>query len=347
MGSLELLQLNLLSPVVLAFLLGVIATLLKSDLRIPDDIYKALSIYLLLAIGLKGGAALSETQLSVIWLPLLVTLLVGAVTPIWCFAILRKLGRFSIDDAAAISAHYGSTSAVTFIAALTFLKAAGSPAEPFLPTLLVILEIPGIVVALILARIASSSRTAIAGPPSSGTDALAPGVYAAPADPIRWRDALHEILSGRSILLLVGGLLIGLLAGRRGYDQVAPLFSAPFQGFLMLFLLEMGMLAAKRLKDLKHAGMFLGVFAIVMPIIHGLAGTLLGQISGLQLGGAVALGVLCASASYIAAPAAVRIALPKASPAYYLTSSLAITFPFNLTIGIPLYYAFGKWLYAA
>lgn len=328
MGSLELLQLNLLSPVVLAFLLGVFATLLKSDLRIPDDIYKALSIYLLLAIGLKGGAALSETQLSVIWLPLVITLLVGAATPIWCFAILRKLGRFSVDDAAAISAHYGSTSAVTFIAAITFLQAAGSPAEPFLPTLLVILEIPGIVVALIMARMFSPA-------PATGTD------------PIRWRDALHEILSGRSILLLVGGLLIGLFAGRRGFDQVAPLFSAPFQGFLMLFLLEMGMIAAKRFKDLKHAGLFLGVFAIVLPLVHGLGGTLLGELAGLQLGGAVALGVLCASASYIAAPAAVRIALPKASPAYYLTSSLAITFPFNLTIGIPLYYAFGKWLYAA
>ena len=323
MGTFELLQLNLLSPVVLAFLLGVVATLLKSDLRIPEEIYKGLSIYLLLAIGLKGGAALSQTQITTIWLPLMLTLALGAVTPVWCFGILRKLGRFSVDDAAAVSAHYGSTSAVTFIAALAFLQAAGSPAESFMPTLLVVLEIPGIVVALLLARL-----------------------FAAGNEQIRWRDSLHEILSGRSILLLVGGLMIGWLSGKRGYEQVAPLFEAPFRGALMIFLLEMGMVAARRFKDLKTAGVFLAVFAIVMPVMHGFLGTLLGELAGLQIGGAVALGVLAASASYIAAPAAVRIALPKASPAYYLTSSLAITFPFNLTVGIPLYYAFAKWIYS-
>jgi hypothetical protein len=312
--SLDLLRLNLLSPVVLAFVLGIIAVLVKSDLKIPEALSSSLSIYLLLAIGLKGGAELSGTPLSQLWKPALFTFLLGCITPVLSYLVLRRLGNLGIADAAAIAAHYGSVSIVTFIAAQSFLQNAGIPFEGFMPTLVAILEVPAIVIALLIAR----QRLGTAGTIS---------------------ESLREILAGKSILLLLGGLLIGLLAGKQGLEPVTPLFVDPFRGALMLFLLEMGMVAAKRLRDLRKAGLFLLAFGIFMPIIQGFLGVYLGMLAGLSLGGIAIFGTMAASASYIAAPAAVRIALPQANPGYYLTASLGITFPFNLAFGIPLYYA--------
>jgi uncharacterized protein len=319
MTAFELVQLNLLSPIVLAFVLGMTATLVRSDLKFPDELYTALSIYLLLAIGLKGGAALSETRLAELWAPALVTLGLGVTVPLWSYAILRRLGRFSVFDAAALAAHYGSVSAVTFIAAMSFLQALQVPFEGFMPTLVAILEVPAIVVALVIARMRGGGRGS-------------------------WGAVLHEIFAGKSILLLLGGLLIGWIAGVPGLAKVAPLFVDLFQGVLMLFLLEMGMVAARRFGDLRRVGPFLLGFGMVMPVLHGALGVWLGTLAGLSVGGATVLGVLAASASYIAAPAAVRIALPQANPSYYLTASLAVTFPFNLTVGIPLYYAIAQWV---
>jgi uncharacterized protein len=319
MDMFELVQLNLLSPVVLAFVLGIVATLIKSDLKFPEELYTTLAIYLLLAIGLKGGAELSRTPLAEFWKPALVTLAIGVAVPVWCYVILRKLGKFSTPDAAAVAAHYGSVSAVTFIAAMAFLDAAGVPYPLYMATLLAILEVPAIVVALFIARLRMGGST-------------------------HWGEVFHEILSGRSILLLLGGLIIGYLAGPRGLDEVAPFFVAPFKGVLVLFLLEMGMVAARRLRDIARAGLFLVGFGIIMPILHGAMGVVLGLWAGLDVGGATILGVMASSASYIAAPAAVRIALPEANPSFYLTSALGITFPFNLVAGIPLYYAIAVYL---
>jgi uncharacterized protein len=319
MSALELVQLNLLSPIVLAFVLGVVATLVRSDLKFPDELYAGLAIYLLLAIGLKGGAALSQTPLSELWAPALVTLGLGIAVPLWCYAILRRLGGFAVFDAAALAAHYGSVSAVTFIAAMSFLQALQVPFEGFMPTLVAILEVPAIVVALVIARMRGGGRGS-------------------------WGQVLHEILAGKSILLLLGGLLIGWAVGVPGLEKVSPLFVDLFQGALMLFLLEMGMVAARRFRDLAKVGPFLLGFGVVMPVLHGALGAWLGTLAGLSVGGATVLGVLAASASYIAAPAAVRIALPEANPSFYLTAALAITFPFNLTIGIPLFYAIAQWL---
>jgi uncharacterized protein len=321
MQMLDLVQLNLLSPVVLAFVLGMIATLVRSDLRFPDELYIFLSIYLLLAIGLKGGVELSRTSPAQVWAPILVTLLLGVTTPVTSYAVLRKLGRFSVADSAALAAHYGSVSVVTFIAALAFLDSAGVSYERYLPTLVAILEIPAIVVALVIARVRMGGKTA-------------------------WAEVFHEILSGRSILLLLGGLLIGLIVGPDRFQSVAPFFVTPFHGILMLFLLEMGMVTARRLRDLRKVGLFLIAFGILIPLLHGTLGIILGHFVGMSLGGSMMLGVLAASASYIAAPAAVRIALPEANPSYYLTAALGITFPFNLTVGIPLYYAMAKYLFA-
>lgn len=316
MDPLELIRLNVLSPVVLAFVLGAVATLVRSDLKFPEEFYTALSIYLLLAIGLKGGAELAETPLSVFWRPAASTVLLGVLTPISAYAIARRIGGFDIPNAAAIAAHYGSVSVVTFFAALSFLDALGRPAEAFMATLVAVLEVPAIIVGLGIAR--------------------------ARAGETRWGPILHEILAGRSIFLLVGGLALGYISGSSGLERVAPLFVDLFQGVLLLFLLDMGMLAARRLRDLRESGLFLIVFGILVPILHGALGTGLGVLSGLSTGGAMVLGVLAASASYIAAPAAVRLALPEANPSLYLTASLGITFPFNLTVGIPLYYFFAR-----
>lgn len=318
MSALDLIEINLLSPAVLAFVLGAVATLLRSDLRFPEAISSIFSIYLLLAIGLKGGVELSRTTLEAFWAPCLATLLLGIAIPLWCYAVLRRLGRFDVPNAAALAAHYGSVSAVTFTACLTFLERLQIPTERFLPALVAILEIPALLVALLLAR------TSV-GPASSGK-------------------AFHEVLTGKSVVLLGGGLLIGYLAGEEGFAKVSPFFVTPFQGVLTLFLLDLGTLAAGRFRDLKQAGPFLLGFGMAAPLANGVLGVLFGTWAGLSLGGAHVLGVLAASASYIAAPAAVRVALPQANPAYYLTAALAITFPFNLAVGIPLLFSVARML---
>lgn len=318
MENLDLLLANLLSPIILAFVLGVIASLVRSDLRLPDALYNALSIYLLLAIGLKGGVELNKTPIGEFIGPALLTLFLGILTPIIAYNVLRRLGRFDRVNASAIAAHYGSVSAVTFIVAITFGTMTGRAPEGFMPALVAILEVPAIVVALMIAF----TRDKRAG---------------------SWQDALHEVLAGRSVILLMGGLLIGLAVGPSGFEPVAPFFVNGFQGALVLFLLEMGIVAARRLKDLREVGAFLVGFGILLPIVHGLLAVWLGGLVGLSMAGAAVLGAMVSSASYIAAPAAVRIALPEANPTFYLTASLGITFPFNVTLGIPLYYTFAEW----
>lgn len=319
MEQLGSLAANLLSPIILAFVLGVIASLVRSDLRLPDSLYNALSIYLLLAIGLKGGVQLSRTPLAEFIAPAGMTLFLGILTPITAYNVLRRVGRLDRVNSSAIAAHYGSVSAVTFIVATTFASTSGYEPEGFMPALVAILEVPAIVVALMIAF----TRDKRAG---------------------SWQDALHEVLAGRSVVLLVGGLVIGLLVGPEGFAPVEPFFVSGFQGALTLFLLEMGIVAAKRLRDLRDVGPFLVGFGIVIPIIHGVLAVWLGGISGLSISGSAVLGAMVSSASYIAAPAAVRIALPEANPTYYLTASLGITFPFNIIFGIPLYFACAEWL---
>lgn len=324
----DLLQANLLSPVVLAFLLGAVAVWVRSDLSLPKDLYTGLSIYLLLAIGLKGGQALAQTSLAELLKPAIATILLGVTIPLLAYGILRQFGKFSAVDAAAVAAHYGSVSAVTFAAAQNFLDSKGVPYEGFMPALVAILEVPAIVIAVLIARLAERRQATPAGVPPAHD----------------WKTVLREVFAGRSIVLLLGGLAMGAASTSRNMDRVSPLFTQLFYGALVLFLLEMGMTAARRLKDVRAAGLFLAVFAILMPLFSGALGVLLGDWAGLSFGGTVILGVLSASASYIAAPAAVRVALPVANPAYYVTASIGITFPFNLTIGIPLIYGMAKYV---
>ncbi len=311
--SAELLTTSIASVPVLAFVLGVVGALLRADLRLPDAVYQATSIYLLLAIGIKGGVALRESDVASVAAPALMTVALGVVIPVLAFFLLRVMTRLDVTDRGAMAAHYGSTSLVTFTAALVFLDALGVSYEGFVSTLLAIMEIPGILVGLLLAG--SAAR-------HSG----------------RLSETVREILTSRSILLLAGGLVIGFITGPEGFARVEPFFGAPFTGVLALFLLEMGVLAGRRLGDVRRAGIGLVLFAIGFPVLAGALGVLGGTVVGLSAGGAMVLGVLSASASYIAAPAAVRLALPQANPGLTLTSSLGITFPFNLIVGIPLYW---------
>lgn len=313
MSSLELALSNLTHPAILAFVLGIIAALVRSDLHIPAGAAKLLSSYLLLAIGLKGGAALTEASPSELAGPVGATLVLGVVTPVVAYLVLKRWGRFSVVDAAGIAAHYGSVSAVTFAAALTFATAAGATAEQFLPALVALLEIPGILIALAIAH-----RTRTGG-----------GL----------RKAVTEVLAGSSMLLLIGGIAIGAVSGPAGRELVAPVFTAPFAGVLVLFLLHLGITAGHRLRDVRASGPFLIGFAIVMPLAGGAVGAAAGTLAGLSPAGAAVFGAMAASASYIAAPAAVEVSLPEANLAPALTASLGITFPFNLALGIPLYFA--------
>ena len=312
MDTLSLAAANLTSPPVLAFLLGLLATAIGGDLRLPEPVYQLLSVYLLLGIGIKGGVALSEAPAGEVVVPVMATLALGILLPLLAYAVLRVVTRLGPVDRGAIAAHYGSTSLVTFTAAVVFLTSAGIAFEGYVTTLLAVLEVPAIIVGLMLAG--RHTRRA-AG----------------------WSESLREILTGRSVLLLVGGLLLGLATGTAGYAKVEPFFGGLFTGVLTLFLLEMGVVAARRLRDLPQAGIGLGLFALGFPLVAGTLGILAGQAAGLSAGGSAMLGVLAASASYIAAPAAVRLALPEANPGFYLTTSLGITFPFNLVVGIPLY----------
>lgn len=318
----DVLKTNLLSPIVLAFALGIVARLVRSELQLPKDLYTSLSIYLLFALGLKGGVELSHAAYSTIAGPVTVTLLLGCITPVTSYLVLRHLGRFTEADSAAIAAHYGSVSAVTFIAAQTFVSAMGAEPEGFMPTLLTLLESPGIHIALAIGALKVSSDRPV-------------------------RETLHEILTARTMVLLVGGLVVGFLMGETGWHAVSPFFDSGFKGALMLFILEMGIVAAERLGDLRKVGAFLLAFGVGMPLVHGALGAVLGTLSGLSIGGSTMLAAMAASASYIAAPPAARMNLPTANPTYYLTASLAITFPFNVTLGIPIYYKIAQLMHGS
>ena len=325
MDFLDALSSNLLSPAVLFFALGLVAALAKSDLKFPESLYAGLTIYLLVAIGFKGGVAINDAGLGKVWLPALGAMTLGALIPLWTYPLLRFGGKFAAVDAAAIAAHYGSVSAVTFIAATNYLKSVNQPYESYATAFLAVMEAPAILVGVVLGKLTSGSGTRL--------------------DLASLRSVMHEALFGRSIFLLVGSLVVGALCGKPGMEKVEPFFVTPFQGVLALFLLEMGLVAGRRLGDLRKVGPFLLGFGVVMPVVHGCLGVYLGKLTGLELGGATLLGVLAASASYIAAPAAIRMSLPEANPTFYLTASLAITFPFNITLGIPLYFAVARSLY--
>ncbi|MFN7452221.1 MAG: sodium-dependent bicarbonate transport family permease [Alphaproteobacteria bacterium] len=320
----QLILATLTSPAVMCFVIGALAALIKSDLRVPAQVHESIAMYLLFSIGLKGGIALSNTSFSALFDPMIATLVLGILTPVIAFVLARRFGRLSVIDAAAVAAHFGSVSAVTFMAALNFANQSGISFEGFMTALLVLLEIPGIVIALALAG------------------------YLNQQNKISLKHVLHDALTGKSVVLLTGGLLVGLLADRSGVENITHVFIAPFQGVLVFFLLEMGVVAASRFREARASLPFMLTFGTLVPLLFGLMGVVAGELAGLSAGGAAILATMAASASYIAAPAAVKMALPQANPGLYLTMSISITLPFNIALGIPLYFAFAeeflKWL---
>ena len=307
--------------VVLFFLLGVAARLARSDLRLPEALYETLSIYLLLAIGLKGGIELSRQPLAELAPQVAACVALGLAIPFALFPLARAL-RLPAADAASLAAHYGSVSVVTFAVASSALTRAGVPHESHAALWVAVMEAPGIVAGVLLARWAARSS-------GQGPGQRAPG--------LRWGELAHDVLLGKSVLLLAGGLLIGAVAGEAGTAPIRAVFIDPFKGVLALFLLELGLVAGGRLAEVRRYGAVVLVFGLAVPPVLALAGAATGWALGLSTGGVALMATLAASASYIAAPTAMRIAVPQANAALSITAALGVTFPFNLVLGIPLY----------
>jgi hypothetical protein len=305
--------------VVFFFVLGVFARLVKSDLKLPEALYETLSIYLLLAIGLKGGIELSKQPLAALAPQVLACMALGFAIPFVLFPLLRLM-RLNAADAAALGAHYGSVSVVTFAVATAALVRQGIPFESHAALWVAVMEAPGLVAGILLARWAQRGGEPGASRRAGGWSALA-----------------HDVLLGKSVLLLMGGLLIGALAGEAGTAPIKAVFIDPFKGVLALFLLELGLVAGGRLAEVKRFGVAVLVIGLGAPPLLALAGAGVGLALGLSTGGVAVLATLAASASYIAAPTAMRIAVPEANAALSITAALGITFPFNIVVGIPLY----------
>lgn len=328
---------NLLIPAVLFFALGFIARAIKSDLRVPPDLAKVLSIYLLIAIGLHGGFALGKAELSTAFNSVLWAIILGFTLPLIGYVLLLMTRKVDPMNSAAIAAHYGSVSAGTFLTAIAYLDNLNISYESYPVIMLAVMESPAIIVGLLLAawsrqRMATTSNangTAIVQQGGMGNGQLS--------------SLLHEAFTNGSVILLIGSMVIGAVATPASMEKLSPFVDDIFMGVLCLFLFEMGMEAARRIREFRKVGAVLLIFGIVMPLIGGAIGLAVGGlILEMGVGGTLLVGVLGASASYIAVPPAMRLAVPEANPSFYLTLSLGITFPFNVIIGIPLYHALAE-----
>jgi uncharacterized protein len=317
--NLDLVISNFLNPPVLFFFLGMIAVFVKSDLEIPAPIPKLFSLYLLLAIGFKGGVELAKSGLTqTVVLTMLAAIVMSAIVPVYSFFILRK--RLDTYNAAAIAATYGSISAVTFITANSFLDELHIIHDGYMVAAVALMESPAIIVGLILVNLFGGKRGA--------------------EEKTNWGEVLQEAFLNGSVVLLVGSLTIGMLTGEKGMHKLEPFVGDMFYGALSFFLLDMGLVAAKRIRDLRKTGFFLIAFAIFMPLLNAMLGIGIARMVGMVPGDALLFSVLCASASYIAVPAAMRMTVPEANPSLYISTALAVTFPFNIIVGIPLYLSF-------
>jgi uncharacterized protein len=313
-GAMDMVIATLGSPVILFFILGLGAAFARSDLSIPEAIAKGLSIYLMIAIGLKGGVEVSKSGFTTdLLLAALVGMALSFAIPFYAYQLLTRFGRLGGVNAAAVSAHYGSVSVVTFVTASEMLTRGGLGPAGYMVAVLALMETPAIISGLLLARRGGAvDRT--------GSATL-------------W----HEVMLNASVVLLIGAFVIGLIAGPTGFVPISPLFDGLFRGLLCIFLLDMGLVAGRRLMETRSLTARAAALAILLPLINGTLGTVAGALIGLDPGSTAALGILAASASYIAVPAAMRLALPQADPGLYLSMSLGVTFPFNIILGIPLF----------
>lgn len=312
----DLILSNILNPPVLFFFLGMIAYGLKSDLEVPHPLPKLFSLYLLFSIGFKGGVELNHSGLtSQVILTLGAAILMSVLVPLAAFFFLKR--KMDVPNAAAVAAAYGSVSAVTFIAAVSFLGQLGIPFSGHMVAAMALMESPAIIVGIALARLLGPQREAR----------------------FQWKPLLHDAFCNGSVLLLMGSLLIGILTGAKGGESLAPFTNDLFKGMLCLFLLDMGIVSGRQLGGIRKLGALPVGFATLVPFVNALLGIGLAWVIGLDQGDALIFAVLCASASYIAVPAAMRLALPEANPGLYVTMALALTFPFNIVLGLPCYMA--------
>jgi hypothetical protein len=305
---------NLTNPALLFFILGVLAVQLKSDLEIPPNSSKFISLYLLFSIGFKGGQELAHSQFSIeiIWL-ILFGVLIAALIPVYTFFILKR--KMSVENSGAIAAAYGSVSAVTFVTAVSFLEIQGYKFSGYMIAVMALMEVPAIIIGVLLIRFYLPSQ----------------------ASTSRLRHIISHSLTNGSVLLIIGSLVIGFLASEKQAIGIKPFTTDIFKGFLAIFLLDMGIVSGKKLNDFFKNGWFTTSFAIFIPLINGIIVALVSQFFTEDIGNRFIFSVLAASASYIAVPAAMKIAVPQANPGIYLPMALAVTFPFNITFGMPAY----------
>ncbi len=317
---------NFTNPPILFFFLGVLAVALRSNLTIPTPLPRFFALYLLFSIGFKGGVELHKSGLQTeVFICLLLAMLLSIIIPIYNFLLLRR--RTDLQNAGAIAATYGSISAVTFITAMSFLSERGLPAGGHMVAAMALMEAPAIIIAVIMVRLASKTE----GNSNGHNGSL--------------RHLLREALTEGSVFLLLGSLLIGITTNEAGAESVKPFSDQIFRGMLCLFLLDMGIVSARRMGAIQKGGLFFTLFALLVPLLNAALGLLLSYAFGLEAGNAFLMTVLAASASYIAVPAAMRSALPEANPGLFVTMSLAITFPLNIILGIPVYFQLVQWLW--
>ena len=335
MEILQLIQSNLLTPIILFFLFGIIAARIKSDLKIPEAISEFLPIYLLAAIGLHGGIEMRNTGFENMLIPMLVAIGISLLFTLNHYQILRRLGKFNLFDSYALASTYGAVGAVTFSVGLSFLKNQGVTSEGYLAAILAVLEPVSFIMAIFLTNMAVAKQIR-AKKQSFTNDDVSDIEMGLQETKTKLSQVLHESITGKAIVILLGCIVIGYIIGEEGFTSIKIVFDEMFTGAIVIFMIEMGIIAGQRLDDLKKVGIFLISFAIIMPTFNGVIGVLVATVMGLSLGGAVMFGLLLASASFIAAPAILRHAIPEAKPSLYITSALGITFPYNIIVLLPI-----------
>jgi len=344
MDILQLIQANLLTPIILFFLFGIIAARIKSDLKIPEAISEFLPIYLLAAIGLHGGIEMRNTGFENMLIPMFVAIGLSLLFTLNHYQILKRLGKFNIFDSYALASTYGAVGAVHFSVGLSFLKNQGITSEGYIAAILAVLEPLAFILAIFMTNMAVSKQIKAKKQSFTGDDSeIDIGLTQTKT---KLTKVLHESITGKAIVILLGSIVIGYIIGEEGFEPIKIVFDDMFTGAIVIFMVEMGIIAGQRLDDIKKVGVFLTAFAIIIPVFNGTIGVLVSTAIGLSVGGAVMFGLLMASASFIAAPAVLRHAIPQAKPSLYITSALGITFPFNIIVTLPLLFALSTLLHS-
>ena len=343
MEILELIQANLLTPIILFFLFGIIAARIKSDLKIPAAISEFLPIYLLAAIGLHGGIEMRNTGFENMLIPMFVAIGLSLLFTLNHYQILRRLGKFNLFDSYALASTYGAVGAVHFSVGLSFLKNQGVSSEGYIAAILAVLEPLAFILAIFMTNMAVAKQ--IKAKKQSFSDDDSEIDIGLNQTKTKLSKVLHESITGKAIVILLGSIVIGYIIGKDGFEPIKIVFDDMFTGAIVIFMIEMGIIAGQRLDDIKKVGIFLTAFAIIIPLFNGTIGVLVSTALGLSVGGAVMFGLLMASASFIAAPAVLRHAIPQAKPSLYITSALGITFPFNIIVTLPILFTLSTFLH--